>query len=146
MLDDSTAPEPAISLEFQDSEVANITVDGTTVVVRFSAAHVHRHADGTDRDAGYLKSLELVCSGGAVLQQDQGCVGRISAGLLTVAGEPMKRVRIPFETIGDATLELAFTNGSRFHAKASGVVVRVAGGSRFLESFACCTVRRPAPP
>ncbi|CAN5902159.1 hypothetical protein BH11PSE8_BH11PSE8_45760 [soil metagenome] len=124
-------------LEFRDSEVANIAIDGATVVVKFSAAFVYRQVDGSDEESGYLKSLELACSGSSVLTHDPGCVGRISAGLLTVDGRPMERVAIPHEAMTDTLLELTFTNGSCFRARASGVAIRVAGVGRFVESFAC---------
>lgn len=91
-----TQEQGSTLMELQDSEIANIAIDGTP-----------------------------------------GCVGRISAGPLTVGGQPMKRVPIPYEAAGETALELTFANGSRFRATASGVAVRVAGEGRFVESFAC---------
>lgn len=107
------------------------------MVVRFSAAYVHRLVDGRDEDSGYLQSLELVCWGSSAMQQDPGCVGRILAGLLTVGDQAMKRLPIPYEATGETALEMTFTNGSRFHATASGVAVRLAGAGKLVESFAC---------
>lgn len=124
-------------LEFQDSEVATIAVDGATVLVKFSAASIRRDLDGREEASGYMKSLELVCSGGSVLHHDPACIGRISAGLLTVGGQAMKRVAIPYQAMGHTALELTFTNGSRFHARSTSVVLRVAGEGKFMESFSC---------
>ena len=106
------------ALEFHDSEVASIVTSGGTVVVKSSAVYVHRSAGrpGVDAGAGYLQSLELICSGTSVAHKEEGCGGRSLDGLLTVDSLQMSLVPVPDEAFGEVTIGPLFTNGSRFRS------------------------------
>ncbi len=126
-------------MEFQDSEVTDIRIDADVVVVKFSAASVHRGGaeQGFDAVAGYAQGIELVCNGAVVLHHDDGCIGRISDGCLIVGERKMKTMRIPGGVATALTLELHFTNGSRFGARAAAAAMHAVGDARFVESFKC---------
>ena len=127
------------AMEFHDSEVSVIDVHSDDVVVKFSAAYVHRSEGqpGVDAGNGYVQSLELFCSGARVLIQEEGCVGSISDGKLVTGGVEMNLVPIPFESNSESSLEFVFRNGSRFCVKAQRVIISVKGEAKFIETFKC---------
>ena len=109
------------------------------MVVKFSAASAYR--GGGDHAlnpvAGYTQGIELVCSGAVVLRHDDGCIGRISDGCLIVGNQKLKNMPIPGKVATAFTLELYFTNGSRFAAHAAAAALRPPGDTTFTDSFKC---------
>jgi hypothetical protein len=126
-------------VEFHDSEISSIETDGADAIVKFSAAYVHRSSGrpGIDSGAGFLQALELICIGVQSFHKEDGCVGELSGGFLAKGKQQMCLVPIPYETSEECTLELLFTNGSRAHIRASGIILRPTGDARFVESFSC---------
>ena len=127
------------TLEFHDSEVSSLGLEGPHFVVRFSAGHVYRADEhpGPGGSAGFLQSLELVCLNPSEVQQDAGCIGKLLQGGLHVAGATLGRVPIPYAAEAKVELELAFSNGATCRVVAHGVVLKPRGEARFVESFKC---------
>ena len=127
------------TLEFHDSEVSSLGLEGPHFVVRFSAGHVYRAGEhpGTGGGAGFLQSLELACLKPSEIQQDSGCIGKLSQGGLHVAGATLGRVPIPYQAEAKVELDLAFSNGATCRVVAHGVVLKPRGEARFVESFKC---------
>ena len=127
------------TLEFHDSEVSSLGLEGPHFVVRFSAGHVYRADEhpGTGGGAGFLQSLELACLKPSEIQQDSGCIGKLSQGGLRVAGATLGRVPIPYAAEAKVELDLAFSNGATCRVVAHGVVLKPRGEARFVESFKC---------
>ena len=127
------------TLEFHDSEVSSLGLEGPHFVVRFSAGQVYRAGEhpGTGGGAGFLQSLELACLKPSEIQQDSGCIGKLSQGGLHVAGATLGRVPIPYQAEAKVELDLAFSNGATCRVVAHGVVLKPRGEARFVESFKC---------
>lgn len=124
------------NFDFQDSEVADIGLHGADMVIRFSAAQVHRPAEAGG-GAAYLQSVELICMGAWGVQQEAACLGRLSSGVLRVNGLHCDRLPVPWEVLDPVELVLTFANGAACHARAVGVALKPVGEPRFVEWLTC---------
>ena len=124
--------------EFQDSEVSSAELQDQKFVVRFSAAHVRRsiNQDGNDVD-GFLQALELTIHQPSIIKTESGCIGRISHGVLRVAGTIFRLVSIPYEAEANVELELMFSNGSMCKVSGMGVTLNAIGEVKFVEWLKC---------
>ena len=127
------------ALEFHDSEVSSIGLDGRHFVVRFSAGYVHRSGEtpGIDDGAGFLRSLELTCLDPSEVDQEPGCSGGLCEGALYVGGAKLTLVPIPYETEAGIELDLTFANGSACRVVARGLALKPTGEARFVEWLKC---------
>jgi hypothetical protein len=122
-------------LDFQDSEVSTIELQHNQFIIRFSAAYIHR-ADNQDDGPGFIQALELTIDQPTIIQKADGCIGRLSHGMLRVAGTTMKHVPIPYEA-ADVELELTFSNGSICKATGKRIEVKQTGEARVVEWLKC---------
>lgn len=127
------------ALEFHDSEVAELTLQGGDLVIRFSAAYVHRSAlqPGVGEGAGFVQALEMRCLLPTMLEQSPGCMGGLWDGVLHVAGNRLALVPLPYETREPIALELSFASGGICKLQAQGMVLRAMGQAHFVEWFKC---------
>lgn len=130
---------PCDALEFQDSEISSLETRSGQLVVRFSAACVHRSEGGFGRGAevGFLPALELCCLRPMTVSQDAGCLGRLSGGRLVVDGAELARVPLPYESGAEMVLELTFANGAHCRVLGTGLSVRSTEAPRWAEWLRC---------
>jgi hypothetical protein len=119
-------------LDFQDSEVACIEVDGGSLRLRFAAASVTQHGE-----AGYLPGLEIHIGQARWSGELAECVGRIAGGRLIAQGTTSMRLPLPYSLDGPSTLELAFANRSQLSVTSMSLACRVDGDAPFAPSLAC---------
>jgi len=126
-------------LDFQDSEVSSAELQGSQIIIRFSAALIHGTDDkhNVDDGPGFIQALELTIDKPIVIETDSGCIGRLSQGILRVAGTTIKHVPIPYEATADVELELAFSNGSICKVVGQGVTLKPTGEVRVAEWLKC---------
>lgn len=103
-----------ITLDFRDSELARIGVDGDDCLLHFSVAAVRGMRQLYARDV----VVRLV--GARVGRHDTGCIGRVAEGTLEIDGRPLPAV-LPAECTGPLALRLEWAHGARFEATAAGV-------------------------
>ena len=120
-------------LEFHDSEVRSVALEGAALTITFSAAFVQ--ADGAG--AGYVQSLVITCTGASVDGPLVDGVGRLSHGKLWVNGVVLPAMPFPYSAPGPVRVELQFSNGTRLAIAAVSLVCRFTGDAKFVESFAC---------
>lgn len=120
-------------LEFHDSEVRRIALDGDTLTLAFSAAFVQAEGAG----AGYVQSLVLACTGASVDGPLANGIGRLSHGKLWVDGVALPALPFPYTAPGPVRLALQFSNGTRLAITATTLECRFTGDPKFVESFAC---------
>jgi len=127
------------ALEFHDSQVSKIDMLGSALSVAFSSAYVHRSVGkpGVDSGSGYVGPVEMLLSEASWAGPLDECIGKLSDGKLSVAGEPFALVPLPSEHIDQISLELVFANGAMLTATATSLVVRFSGEPHFVESFFC---------
>jgi hypothetical protein len=128
-----------LALLLADSEVASVTRQGNTLVIRLAAASVERaaHQPGQAPETGYSQGISLWLHEAAVEADTSPLIGRISRGALLVDGAAMPSVPVPFETSAPVRLELHLAHRSHFVASGRGMSVRFDGEANFSESFAC---------
>ncbi len=130
---------PQESFEFHDSEVSWTEMRNGHFIVRFSAACVHPAGSKSTMDATlvYAQSVELVCHAATIDILDDGCIGRISEGALSIQGQRLRRPALPGDIQGDVILELCFANQSVCRIRCVGVSISSVGEPRHIESYRC---------
>jgi hypothetical protein len=128
-----------VALEFHDSEIRSVEPRGHSLVVTFSAAHVHRGIGGpaADSDSGYIQSVEMEFLEATWEGSLAECVGRLSGGNVISEGIARSRIELPFSSNGPVSSELQLSNGALLSIKAQKLVCRFAGEPRFIEAFRC---------
>jgi hypothetical protein len=128
-----------VALEFHDSEVRSVEPRGDSLIVRFSAAHVHRSAGrlGIDSGSGYTQGVEMQFLQATWEGSMAECVGRLSDGSVISNGTKLLLIELPFSSIGSVRSELKFANGSLLSVNAEKLVCRFIGEPNFVEVFRC---------
>lgn len=124
------------SVEFEDSEVGLVAVDGDSLLVRFSAAAA-TGVEAQSRTAGHLRSVELLLQH-ATWHGDLGlCFGRLAGGRLVNGGAVLGPIPVPYQSNTPFALELQFRNGEVLAAEGQAFALRFNGPVSFFESHAC---------
>ena len=126
------------ALEFHDSKVQSAEGANGTFRLLFSAAYVHRSLGrpGVDAGAGYVQPAELVFSAASWSEQSATCIGGISDGSVSINGEKLSLIPIPFFATGLVSAELVFVSGAVLTVSSSSVACSVTGEPRFVENYA----------
>jgi hypothetical protein len=128
-----------VALEFHDSEVSAIQSRDESLSVAFSAAYVH-HSEGVpgvDPGSGYVQALEMLLQQVSWSGSLGSCLGRLSDGHISVGGQRLSLVPLPYESGESIKVELVFQNGETLNATAAQVHIGFTGEPRFVESFRC---------
>lgn len=127
------------ALEFHDSEVSSVVAVNSDIHVVFSAAHVHRSNSTPGRDAsgGYVQAVKLQLHQAVWTGSLDECVGNLSEGELKVDATSIMLVPLPFQSVGDVTLSLQFSNGVVLSATGTSVALSQSAAPQFVENFAC---------
>lgn len=131
-----TAPVPAWSMDFRDSEVARVDASGADLVVRFAVAAVHAAGHGGNH---YLTGLELRLGGPGLRRVDAGSVGRLADGECRIDGRRQALLAVPAAFSGRIELHLQFANGARIEAEGRTLQLTHDGpaGAAALEHLHC---------
>lgn len=127
------------AVEFHDSEVSQVVRHGEDLLVRFSAAYVHRSAGkpGVDSGEGFVQAVELRLSQATAQSSLDALVGKLSDGAAYLRVGRVGLISLPYLEEGPVKLELAFANGESLTATATAISLSSAGPARFVESFRC---------
>ncbi|MEY4564684.1 MAG: hypothetical protein RLZZ618_3961 [Pseudomonadota bacterium] len=120
------------TFEFQDSEVGAVSVEGSLLRVRLSAAQVHEQGI-----VGYLAGVVLELGDARWQGELAECVGALAEGSLHVNGRRCHPAPLPFAHEGEARLHLHFKSGASLSALAQQVRIHQLPGAGFTESMAC---------
>ena len=128
-----------VALEFHDSEVRAVRSKDESLLIVFSAAYVH-HSEGVpgvDAGSGYVQALEMLLQQATWSGSLGSCLGRLSDGHISVGGQRLSLVPLPYESGEPIKVELVFQNGESLNATAARVHIGFTGEPRFVESFRC---------
>lgn len=127
------------ALDFQDSEVSSAELEDNRFVVKFSAGRVCRvkGARGPGNESGFFQELQLTIHHASIIEKESGCVGRISQGVLRVAGATSELVPIPYEADVNVELEFAFANGAMCKVAGRRITLEPTGEARVMEWLKC---------
>ena len=125
------------ALEFHDSEVQSVCVEKACVTLHFSAAYIHRSEGrpGVDSGAGYCQAAKISFGEAHFDGGLAECVGRVSDGHITVNGECLSLVSIPFSSSGPVQATFVFQNGATLRIDANSIECSSFGPSKFIENF-----------
>jgi len=121
------------ALDFHDSEVRDVTVDSSTVRVRFAAASV-RAPDG---ERGWLPEVSLTLSDATLEGDTAHAFGKLSEGRLRHDGQAIARLALPGTLAGDLELALRLANGTTLALRARALALAVADDARFAADMSC---------
>ena len=126
------------SLELHDSKVKLAEGASGTFRLVFSAAYVHRSEGrpGVDAGAGYIQPAELVFSEASWSEPSVACLGDLSDGWVSVNGEKLSLVPLPFSASGQVSAEFVFVSGAVLSVSASSIACSPTGEPRFVENYA----------
>ena len=127
-----------LTLEFSDSEVAQVEQLDGLLRVRFSAACVVRIATPPQPPVhGYSQSVELLLFGATATEALAGLIGRVLLGRIAVSGSWASRLALPCRIDEPILLELGFAHHGSLNVAGEGVECRFTGEPNFSESLAC---------
>lgn len=136
--DPPAAPGAALlRLEFADSEVASVRLDGGTLALRFSAARVRPVHGREGDDVRYAAGLTLQLADVRTTASLAGCLGRLAEGELRLGGRVQGWLALPAHATGPLQLGLRFANGSQLDATASGLSAPLPPGTAVAEHYRC---------
>jgi hypothetical protein len=125
------------SIEIHDSEVQLAEGENGTFRLFFSAGYVHESEGrpGLDAGTGYLQPAELVFGEASWSEPVTEGIGRLSGGWVSINGEKLSLVPLPFSASGEISAEFIFASGAAISVSASSVECISRGKARFVENY-----------
>lgn len=133
-----------MNFEFEDSEVAAISLHSGALQIRFSAARVH-DSDRAGAGEGLWQPLLLICkhiaqtekAPEADLTRVLAAVGRVRQAQLHIAGQRLRRLPLPFASDAGFVLELEVGDGLFCRLKGQGLELQALPGRSSVDSYQC---------
>lgn len=130
--------------EFEDSEVAQISLEGDALQIRFSAARLYEGAR-TGAGEGLWQPLLLICKQlaheGKGLESNLAEIlsasGRVERAQLHIDGQRLRSLPLPFDSATGFALELEFAGGLLGQVKGQGLELRVMPSQCAVGSYQC---------
>ncbi|MBI5784336.1 MAG: hypothetical protein HZA64_02670 [Rhodocyclales bacterium] len=125
------------ALELHDSRVDSISTDRGDLTLKFSAAYVHvsEGVPGVDAGSGWGQEGGLIfTSAGYDTSADIGD-GWIVEGNISIGGETMSTLPVPFKATGLISAQFGFANGCTLKVAATSVCLSLFGEPRYVEEF-----------
>jgi hypothetical protein len=120
-------------LEFHDSEVRDVAVDGDAVHVRLAAAAVR---DDQGR-RGWLASVRLTLTEATLSGDARHAFGKVVEGRLDRDGHPVAPLALPATLAGDLAVALRLANGTALTLRGRTLAATAAHDARFTEDLSC---------
>lgn len=130
--------------EFEDSEVAQISLQQGALQIRFSAARLYE-GQTSGAGNGLWQPLLLICkqsvSSNHWLAQDltdiSSAMGRVQWAQLQIDGVRVCGLPMPFDTDASFALGLEFAGGLGFEIKGRGMALQAMPGQCSVGSYQC---------
>ena len=130
--------------EFEDSEVAEVTLHGDALHIRFSAARLY-DAGRTGAGEGLWQPLLLICKQVADANKAPEphfaeiltAIGRVQQAQLMLDGQRLRSLPMPFESDAAFALELEFASGLFCELKGKGLELRSLLSQCSVDSYQC---------
>ena len=125
------------SLELHDSVVSDVRVAGSSIIVSFSGAYIHRSngEPGVSPGEGFIQSAELVFAQASSPSDLRSACGAISEGHIAMGEQQLCLLPLPFAAPAAITAELIFSSGHSLRVFASSATCNASGNPRFVERF-----------
>src|SRR5436190_89572 len=125
-------------IELHDAWVVEITPSGSSVVVRFGPAYVHRSdgCPGSDPGSCWVQDLDLVVSEAVLESTFTEMPQQLDVGSLSVGSEVFENaVPFPFDMPGVIRFSARSLIGERLVIQGTRVRVVQVGDARYVEQF-----------
>ena len=130
--------------EFEDSEVAEVTLHGDALHIRFSAARLY-DAGRTGAGQGLWQPLLLICKQVAHANKAPEppfaeiltAIGRVHWAELLLGSQRLRSLPMPFESDAAFALELEFAGGLFCELKGKGLELRSLLSQCSVDSYQC---------
>lgn len=123
--------------EFYSSEIERVEVDGATLRVHFSAAHLHRGEGPGATTPGYAGQFDMVFEQAVWDGEPALCIGGLADGDLTLDGVRRSRLALPLDASGDVQAHFRLISGTMLAVRAARVRCATPDPERFVASYAC---------
>ncbi|MBS3019030.1 hypothetical protein DJFAAGMI_01769 [Comamonas sp. PE63] len=133
-----------MNFEFEDSEIAAISLQNGALQIRFSAARVH-DGERTGAGQGLWQPLLLICE--QIAKSNKGleadltpimaAVGRVRQTQLHIAGQRLRRLPLPFASDAGFVLELEMGDGLWCRLKGQGLALQALPSQSSVDSYQC---------
>jgi hypothetical protein len=126
------------AIEFHDSEVAAIVLDGDSVIVSFKEAYVHKSlgTPAVDPGTGWTQAARLFIGGASIegVFPDFPCW--IADGSLRIEGRDSDElIPIPLDRIGSVRLEILFHKDSHVVIVGNSAKLVLIGDPTYVEEY-----------
>ncbi|KGG89531.1 hypothetical protein P609_03790 [Comamonas thiooxydans] len=133
-----------MNFEFEDSEVAAISLQNGALQIRFSAARLY-DGDRTGAGEGLWQPLLLICKHIALTEEASeadltpilAAVGRVRQAQLHIAGQRLRSLPLPFVSDADFVLELEMGSGLFCRLKGQGLALQALPSQSSVDSYQC---------
>ena len=130
-----------LRLDFQESQVSGIHAAGADLRVALSAAHVFcaagHVAQAPEETEGYLAPVLLLFRQARWQGELALAMGRLAEGEVWVAGQRLRRLRLPFASGAPVRARLALANGVVLEIEAEALECSLDGREKFTALLAC---------
>ena len=133
-----------MNFEFEDSEIAAVSLQNGALQIRFSAARV-LDGDRAGAGEGLWQPLLLICK--QISQTDKAseadltpilaAVGRVRQAQLHIAGQRLRSLPLPFVSDADFVLELEMGSGLFCSLQGRGLELRAPARQCSVGSYQC---------
>ena len=123
----------SFALEFPDSEIRDVVVEGAAVRLRFAAAAVRNDAG----ERGWLTSVQLEFTGAMVQGDTTHAFGKIAQARLRHGDRGVAPLAVPGTLTRDLELALRLANGTQFVVRGDALAASIADGARFTPDLSC---------
>ncbi len=134
-------PHDGPVLGLQDSQVSRIVAAGADLQLFLSAAHVTCPVGwfkaGAGESEGYLAPVVVIFRQARWQGELAWVMGRMAEGEITVAGQRLPRLPLPFASAGPVHGRLALANGVVLEIEAEALECPLRGDEKFTPSLAC---------
>ena len=133
-----------MNFEFEDSEVAAISLQDGALQIRFSAARLY-DGDRAGAGEGLWQPLLLICKHIALTEEASeadltpilAAVGRVRQAQLHIAGQRLRSLPLPFVSDADFVLELEMGSGLFCSLQGRGLELRAPASQCSVGSYQC---------
>lgn len=125
-------------IEFHDSTLKEIELDGGNAILCFDEAYVH-HSEGIpgiDAGTGWAQKINIKCKGVSVIEIPDDLPNDIDYGYFIQNGvKTTNMMKLPFSTNDEIEIVLFTQYGKKLHLKAKSAATQENGIARYIEDF-----------
>ena len=125
-------------IEFHDSTLKKIKIDGETTTICFDKAYVN-HSEGTpglDKGTGWEQTINIILCEASIEECPADLPNDIDTGYIMINGEKsINMIKLPSKIDGEIVLELFTMYGEKLRIKCKKLYTQELNNAQFVEDF-----------